>query len=89
MPRASFPPRQSSCRRFEAQRRLIDEQQYRQASPLQPVDLPADDLRDVKCDGGKECRVRQEWPASMKKIGRQRNRALDLPFNGDGLAEET
>ena len=43
---------------FQTQGWLIDKQQYRQPGRLETINLPTDDLRHVKSDGGKQDRVR-------------------------------
>jgi hypothetical protein len=74
---------------FQAQGWFINKQQHRQASRFQAINLPADDLRDMKCDGCKKCRIGQEGPTLVEQIRRQRDRTLDLPLNGDRRPEET
>src|ERR1039457_6837201 len=63
-------------------------QQHRQASSFQALNLPADDLGDMKCDGCKKGGIGQEGPALMKQIRRQGDWALNLPLNGDRRAED-
>src|SRR5271166_3554537 len=75
-----------SC--LQAQGWFIDKQQHRQASSFQALNLPADDLGDMKCDGCKKGRIGQEGPALMKQIRRQGDWALNLPLNGDRRAED-
>src|ERR1700686_1540213 len=67
----------------QAQGWFINKQQDRQASGFQSINLPADDLGDMECEGRKECRIGQEGPTLVEQIRRQCDRSLDLPLNGN------